>query len=386
MSRHSYTTGMSPPRSAFALWASASISRLRPMTSRAGNSGVEPAREGQCRPADDARRCRKRPSWVRPRSIVTQPFDGRERIAPAAEAGERDLRPARPEHQRRGGARRGPTDRAPDRGCAACNRHRRCYCEAGASLQATDPGTGRVSERGERDPLDLAMADRPAGILEAAEPRGVLPARPETRRRSSADARYGALDPVTVVHELAVDIVADAVRFPDEGVVVEALVGPAGHGDQLLVAALARDILVELHLGGVLAQDLEVDLVMRLLVGFADIGEEGGIEAGGAGRLHADLVGAVAEALAGLYFAAGILPVAGLALLETSAEACRRRPRPASSTRCSSEAPLVQPSETYQREASSLRKLSTKDFPPPKNLLRRRWRRMTGTGPQPICG
>ncbi|MNL33313.1 hypothetical protein D3C87_1552190 [compost metagenome] len=55
---------------------------------------------------------------------------------------------------------------------------------------------------------------------------------------------------------------------------------------------------------------------MRLLVGWSDIREEGRVQPGAFGRLDPRFVCAVAEAFAGLDLAAGIVALAGLALLE----------------------------------------------------------------------
>ncbi|MNY26172.1 hypothetical protein D3C86_1600050 [compost metagenome] len=59
---------------------------------------------------------------------------------------------------------------------------------------------------------------------------------------------------------------------------------------------------------------------MRLLVGRADIGEEGGVQAGAGGGLHPCFIGAVAITPLGLDFTAGEVAITGLGFLETERE------------------------------------------------------------------
>src|SRR5690606_23842120 len=109
-----------------------------------------------------------------------------------------------------------------------------------------------------------------------------------------------------LVHLPAVDEPADGVRPPLEGVGVEVLGGVEAEVDHCLVPALAGGVVVELHLARGLAEEFEVDLVVRRIIkAGAGVGKEAGDDARCRHDLEARLEAAVAEEAARLVLAGG---------------------------------------------------------------------------------
>ena len=94
--------------------------------------------------------------------------------------------------------------------------------------------------------------------------------------------------------------------MPFKGVRVEVIRRIEAEVDHLLVAADAIAEVIELDLGGILAEDLEVDLIPRIAVIRACVSEERGDAAVILDGLHADLVAAVAVRLLAAELAARI--------------------------------------------------------------------------------
>src|SRR3546814_1549528 len=87
---------------------------------------------------------------------------------------------------------------------------------------------------------------------------------------------------------------------------MEAGRGGEAEVDHGLVSALAGSVVVDLHLAWRLAEELEVDLVVRRAVeAGSGVGEEAGDDAGRGDRLEAGLEAPVAEKAARLVLARG---------------------------------------------------------------------------------
>ena len=116
---------------------------------------------------------------------------------------------------------------------------------------------------------------------------------------------------------LAVHIPCDLIGLPVKAVGVECLGGIKAEVDHPLMAALTVAVIVDLHFGRILAEDLNVDLVPRILltvdhIGGAGVGEERGHNAVILDCLHRAFVVAVVIKLIRAVFAAGIVSLVGI--------------------------------------------------------------------------
>ena len=156
-----------------------------------------------------------------------------------------------------------------------------------------------------------------AGVGVRAHPAlGIRGAAPIVHQDAAGSCGHGRIfGGLHLIDGLAVHEPADVVLRPAEAVVVELFGGVEAEVIRVLVLAHAADVIVELHLGRILAQKLDVDLVPRVLLAvevgvvIARAGEEG---AGGArlfGGLHAHFEVAVAVPLVGARLAAEVLVV-----------------------------------------------------------------------------
>ena len=138
-------------------------------------------------------------------------------------------------------------------------------------------------------------------------------ARPGVHHDLARGVRHIATEGVSF---LAVNIPGDVIRLPVKAIGVVALGSIEAQVIHELVTALAVLVVVELHLGGILTEHLDIDLVPRIVVGRTSVGEEGGNNAVILDRLHGGLVVAVAVELIGSVLSAGIHTLAALVLID----------------------------------------------------------------------
>ncbi len=132
-----------------------------------------------------------------------------------------------------------------------------------------------VAGGGESHPIDFKCDGSRIGKF--AHPVGQRVRSPKTEEYLLGTGRH-LRSICNVANQMTIQKVAQTAGLPDEGVGIEVLVSRIADIDEFFISSFAVHKLIELYRACIFTEDLEIDLIVNLLIGRTNIGEERGIE------------------------------------------------------------------------------------------------------------